>query len=98
VIRAGVFERLFGPGISESPEAHSRRMSMRRSILDLVTADTKRLETGLGPTDRRKLDEYLSSIREIERQIAKAEKDNAQIDPRWTSPTGHPPTSASILT
>jgi hypothetical protein len=86
----GVFERLFGPGISESPEARARRMSMRRSILDLVTADTKRLESGLGPTDRRKLDEYLSSIREIERQIAKAEQDNAQIDPKMDKPYGAP--------
>jgi hypothetical protein len=86
----GVFERLFGSGIVESPAAHARRMSMRRSILDLVTADTKKLETGLGPSDRRKLDEYLSSIREIERQIAKAESDNAEIDPKMDKPYGAP--------
>ena len=47
-------------------------------------------EAGLGPTDKRKLDEYLSSIREIERQIEKAENDNAQIDPHMDKPYGVP--------
>ncbi len=54
----------------------ARQAKYRRSILDFVTEDTQKLETTLGPTDRRKLDEYLSSIREVERQIERAEKDN----------------------
>ena len=52
--------------------------------------DTKQLEATLGPSDRRKLDEYLSSIREIEQRIAKAEKDNSQIDPHMEKPYGVP--------
>ena len=52
-----------------TPEARARQSRYRRSILDFVTEDTQKLESNLGPTDRRKLDEYLSSIREIERQI-----------------------------
>jgi hypothetical protein len=47
----------------------------RRSILDLVTDRTSRLMRDLGPTDRRKLDEYLTSVREIETRIERAEKD-----------------------
>jgi hypothetical protein len=86
-----LFERLFGNGVALSPEARARQSLYRRSILDFVTADTRKLETGLGPTDRRKLDEYLSSIREIELQIAKAEKTNAQIDPHMEKPYGVPP-------
>ncbi len=85
-----LFERLFGNGIALSPEARARQSKYRRSILDFVTSDTKRLETNLGPTDKRKLEEYLSSIREIERQLEKAEKDNAQIDPKMPKPYGVP--------
>ena len=85
-----LFERLFGNGIVLSPEARARQTKYRRSILDFVSADTKKLETNLGPTDKRKLEEYLSSIREIERQISKAESDNAQIDPHMDKPYGVP--------
>jgi Protein of unknown function (DUF1552) len=85
-----LFERLFGEGPALSPEARARQAKYRRSILDFVTADTEKLETGLGPTDRRKLDEYLSSIREVERQLEKAESDNAQIDPHMDKPYGVP--------
>jgi hypothetical protein len=85
-----LFERLFGTGAVLSPEARARQGRYRRSILDFVTTDTKSLESNLGPTDRRKLDEYLSSIREIERQLSKAEKDNAQIDPHMGKPYGVP--------
>jgi uncharacterized protein DUF1552 len=85
-----LFERLFGEGAALSPEARVQQAKYRRSILDFVTEDTKKLEMGLGPTDRRKLDEYLSSIREVERQLEKAEKDNRQIDPHMDKPYGVP--------
>src|SRR4051812_19706616 len=84
------FERLFGDGVILSPTAKARQAKFRRSILDFVTEDTKKLETGLGPTDKRKLDEYLSSIREVERQLEKAERDNSQIDPHMDKPYGVP--------
>src|SRR6266849_4313157 len=48
-----LFERLFGNGVVLSPEARARQSKYRRSILDFVTTDTKRLESGLGPTDKR---------------------------------------------
>jgi Protein of unknown function (DUF1552) len=85
-----LFERLFGEGAALGPEARARQAKYRRSILDFVTEDTRKLEQGLGPTDRRKLDEYLSSIREVEQQLEKAEKDNAQIDPHMDKPYGVP--------
>jgi hypothetical protein len=85
-----LFERLFGDGAALTPEARARQAKYRRSILDFVTADTKKLEMGLGPTDRRKLDEYLSSIREVELQLEKAEQDNAHIDPHMDKPYGVP--------
>jgi Protein of unknown function (DUF1552) len=85
-----LFERLFGDGVALSPEARVRQAKYRRSILDFVTEDTRKLQGGLGPTDKRKLEEYLSSIREVERQIERAEKDNAQIDPHMEKPYGVP--------
>jgi hypothetical protein len=85
-----LFERLFGDGAALSPEARLRQAKYRRSILDFVTEDTHKLQGSLGPTDKRKLDEYLSSIREVERQIERAEKDNTQIDPHMEKPYGVP--------
>src|SRR5690349_3428970 len=85
-----LFDRLFGADAALSPEARKRRALYRRSILDLVSSDAKRLALDLGPTDQRKLDEYLTSVREIERQIEKAEKENAQIDPGMDKPYGVP--------
>ncbi len=85
-----VFERLFGADAGLTPEQRARRNRFRRSILDFVSDDTRKLQANLGPTDKRKLDEYLSSIREIERQIERAEKDNAQINPGMEKPYGIP--------
>lgn len=85
-----LFERLFGKGAAMTPEERARQSKYRRSVLDFVTGDTKKLQGDLGPTDRRKLDEYLSSIREIERQLEKAENDNAQVNPGMAKPYGVP--------
>ena len=85
-----LFERLFGADAGLSTQERAKRNRFRRSILDFVSEDTRRLERDLGPTDRRKLDEYLSSIREIERQIERAEKDNAHINPGMAEPYGVP--------
>lgn len=85
-----LFERMFGSGQPMTPEEKARQAKYRRSILDFVSDDTRKLQSTLGPTDKRKLEEYLSSIREVERQIERAEKDNAQIDPKIDKPYGVP--------
>jgi hypothetical protein len=86
-----VFERLFGDiDTSLSPEARARRLRYRRSILDLVGERTTQLSADLGTSDKRKLDEYLSSIREIERRIEKAEQDLTGLTPTIDKPTGIP--------
>ncbi len=63
-----VFDTLFG---SEDPDPAVRAATRRRdsSILDWVLGETHSLETELGPGDRSKLDEYLTSVREIEMRI-----------------------------
>ena len=71
-----VFDRLFG-GRQESPEDRQRRQFFRRSILDFVADDAQRLQKRLGTRDRAKLDEYLSSVREVERRIEIAARNEA---------------------
>jgi Protein of unknown function (DUF1552) len=72
-----VFERLFGDGESTDPAARLKRLRQDRSILDFIRGDVARLEPGLGARDKSKLDEYLESIRDIERRIQKAEQQSA---------------------
>ena len=67
-----------------------QRRINRRSILDFIREDTRALHGSLGPTDQRKLDEYLSSIRQIEEQLKRAEQENAQVDPGMEKPYGIP--------
>jgi uncharacterized protein DUF1552 len=86
-----LFERLFGTGVVLSPEDTARNARYRRSILDFVRADTKTLQASLGPTDVRKLDEYLSSIREVEQQLEKAERQSVALHPGMEKPYGVPP-------
>lgn len=85
-----LFERLFGVDAGLTPEQRAQRNRFRKSILDFVSGDANRLKRDLGPTDNRKLDEYLNSIREVERQIERAESDNAQVDPKMPKPYGVP--------
>ena len=84
-----VFERLFGAN-AEDPATRARHARYNKSILDFVAADAQRLQGGLGPTDRRKLDEYLTSVREIERRIEVAEANNNDIVPSMEKPDGIP--------
>ncbi len=85
-----VFERLFGDAAAgESPAARARRAVYNKSILDFVLADTEQLKGALGATDRRKLDEYLSAVREIERRIETSER-AAPDAPSIEKPAGVP--------
>ncbi len=65
-----VFERLFGGGTpGETAESRLRRERDRQSILDYVREDAKKLQKNLGATDRRKLDEYLAAVRDLELRL-----------------------------
>jgi len=67
-----VFERLFGDG--GKPERRRAELRKSGSILDWMTADMARLRRELGPGDRTRVNEYLDSVREVERRIQKAEQ------------------------
>lgn len=84
-----VFERLFGTvDPSLSPEVRARRALYRKSILDLTRENAQQLTPTLGATDKRKMDEYLTGIREVEKRIADAE--NNTLIPPIEKPGGIP--------
>jgi hypothetical protein len=87
-----VFERLFSNQVkNETPEARAKRELYKKSILDFVAEDANRLQGQLGATDKRKLDEYLSSIREIELRLARSEQRSMVEAPaNVAKPTGIP--------
>ncbi len=65
-----VFERLFAGGKPrEVDKAAQQREALQQSILDFISDDAKRLQTKLGRNDNRKLDEYLTGVREVERRV-----------------------------
>jgi len=84
-----VFERLFG-NKEGSPEERAKKAKYRRSILDLVAGDAKRLRSRLGQTDQRKLDEYFASVREIEQRIVQAQKSAELEKPDFEIPRDIP--------
>ena len=68
------FDMLFGAG--GSPEERAARRATRRSILDWIMQDVAEVRQTLGAVDRRRMDRYLDSVREIERRIAMVEAHN----------------------
>src|SRR5207249_992297 len=64
-----VFERLFGEG--GSPADRQAALQRRASLLDSVRDDIVRLQLKLGPEDRAKVDQYLDSVRDVEKRIQK---------------------------
>jgi hypothetical protein len=66
---AAVFQELFFQGSPEQVEAQIRKLDTGRSILDTVAEQTKDLERTLGPRDRQRLDQYFTSVRELETRL-----------------------------
>lgn len=86
-----VFERLFGTADAEKdPVKRARNERYRRSVLDSVLGDAKRLQSDVGASDRRKVDEYLYAIRDIETRVERAE---AASSPRMQPTMDVPPSS-----
>ena len=84
-----VFETLFGEGGTSA----ERRAALRKraSLLDAFNNDIARLKRKLGASDRGKVDQYLDTIREVERRIQRAEADAANSSlPDLDRPVGVP--------
>jgi hypothetical protein len=71
-------------------DVRAKRLADRRSILDLAQQQTKRILGDLGSSDRRKVDEYLTAVREVESKIQRAEKEGVVEVSGFERPTGVP--------
>lgn len=86
-----VFDRLFGAtNPAELASGSQRRLKSRQSVLDFVGEDARRLRDRLGATDKRKLDEYLTGVREIERRLAQSDQTPVTLPDGATRPSGIP--------
>jgi Protein of unknown function (DUF1552) len=83
-----VFEKLFGGG---DPKRDAERMALRKSVLDSVWDGAKRMHGRLDGTDRAKMDEYLTAVRDVEQRIENAEKFRSEV-PEELRPNGVPET------
>ena len=69
-----VFERLFPPADREQLREAQERLELNRSILDTAGESIRDFQRPLGQADRRRLDQYLDSIREVERRLTDSER------------------------
>ena len=82
-----VFARLFLEGRADEVQDQMRRLEDGRSILDDVSDQANSLRSNLGSEDRDKLDEYLTSLRELEQRMvndeswAKKPKPKVDVEP-----------------
>lgn len=84
-----IFENLFGEG--GTPAQRSADLQKKASLLDFMLADIARLKREVGTQDGEKIDQYLTSVREVERRIQKAEADVADVPlPDLDRPLGVP--------
>ena len=67
---ADVFSRMFLQGTKSETEAQVRKLETGRSILDAVAGQAKDLQRTVGPRDRDRLDQYFTSVRELEQRMA----------------------------
>lgn len=92
-----VFERLFGAGSQRERVANlKRRQQEQHSILDYVREDAARLDRQLDGRDRAKLDQYLTSVREIEQRIETSERLPIK-NPAVDAPAGVPDSYADHI-
>lgn len=85
-----VFERLFGGDSQKDRVARAERQELKKSLLDYVRDDARRLQDRLGQSDRQKLDQYITSVREIERRIENSERDFELQKVAYSKPEGIP--------
>ena len=85
-----VFERLFGASDSTDPKVRAARLRQDRSILDSVTDRVNQLQRRLGAADNRRVNDYLTSLRDVERRIQKTEEQSTKEIPDVARPSGIP--------
>jgi hypothetical protein len=85
-----LFERMFGSSDSTDSRVRAARLKQDRSLLDSVNDRVSQLQRKLGTADNRKMDDYLASLRDVERRIQKAEEQSSKALPDVHQPAGIP--------
>ena len=87
-----LFERMFGSSDSTDPKVRAARLKQDKSLLDSVNDRVNQLQRKLGHADNRKMDDYLTALRDVERRIQKAEEQSSKALPDVAQPAGIPDT------
>jgi len=85
-----LFERMFGASDSTDANVRAARLRQDRSLLDSVNDRVSQLQRSLGSADNRKVNDYLASLRDVERRLQKAEEQSSKELPDLNQPAGIP--------
>src|ERR1700733_8794652 len=85
-----LFERMFGASDSTDARVRAARLKQDRSLLDSVNDRVNQLQRKLGTADNRKVNDYLTALRDVERRIQKAEEQRSKELPDVHQPAGIP--------
>lgn len=90
---ASLFDRMFGGAdVAEAAQAKASRNSRQKSVLDFVMEDAQKMNKDLGANDKRKLEEYMYAVRDVEKRLTNSNKMRVGEDgiPNIPRPAGVP--------
>jgi hypothetical protein len=90
---ADVFSRMFLQGSEAETDAQIRKLEMGQSILDAVAGQAKSLQLSVGARDRDRLDQYFTSVRELEQRMQMSREWERKPKPKVSAPMPLDPAS-----
>ncbi|HEY3901558.1 MAG TPA: DUF1552 domain-containing protein [Chthoniobacter sp.] len=94
---AAIYRRLFVQGTPQEVEARVNDLKVGRSVLDFVTDSAKRMQRDLGPRDRERMDQYFTSVRDLEGHLLDAEAWEHRPKPKVAMPEPKDITENNLL-
>lgn len=94
---AAIYRQMFVQGTPQQVEARVNDLRVGRSVLDFVNDSAKRMQRDLGPRDRERLDQYFTSVRDLEGQLVEAEAWEHRPKPKVTMPEPKDITENNLL-
>jgi Protein of unknown function (DUF1552) len=82
----GLYQKMFVQGDAAAVEQQLRRLEERGSILDTLQSEAHRFSRNLGSADKARLDQYFTSVREVEQRLATAREWEQRPMPKATQP------------
>jgi hypothetical protein len=94
---AAIYRRMFVQGTPQEIAARVNDLKVGRSVLDFVNDSAKRMQRDLGPRDRERLDQYFTSVRDLEGQLVEAEAWEQRPKPKVAMPEPKDITDNNLL-